>query len=503
MMMTACAAPAAAQTIAQTVQQAQERAAAAADLAARGAAAAAKVDPVAIARATELAAQTLASPAVADAIALAQRVAADATIYTELHPTIIAAERGWTSVYTDLHPVMIEQSRDSAAQRAAEDAAREKERAQREREREGSYYEQGQNALDSGKWDRAVSSFDRVIEMKGTKADAALYWKAYAQNKQGMRAEALATIGALAKEHPKSRYLNDARALEVEVKNGSGQPVNPAMETDEDTKLIVLSQMQPSDDVIPVLQKLLQGTSSPRVKARALFVLAQGNSPKAREVLVNIAKGGSNPDLQMKAVQYLGIHGGRENRAALAEVYASSSDVDLKKRILNSFMVAGDKDRLLNAAQSEQNPELRASAVQQLGVMSASEELWSLYQKESSVDVKRQIIRALFVGGNVTRMSEIAKSDSNPELRLYAVKQLGVMGSRRTGDTLVEIYSSDKDPEVRRAVINGLFVSNNAEALVALARKEQDQSMKKDMVAKLSNMRSKVATDYLLELLNK
>jgi HEAT repeat protein len=465
-------------------------------------------DMAAVQRAAQLAqeraaaaVQAINSPQVADAIALAQRI----RVYTELHPTVIAGERGWTSVFAEGHPWTIDQSRDRdfAAQRAAEDAAREKERAQRDKEREFSAYEQGQNALDSGKWDRAVSYFDRVIETKGAKADAALYWKAYAQNKQGQRTEALATIGVLTKDYPKSRYLGDAKALEVEVKSNSGQPPNPAFETDEETKINILSQVQLTDDMVPVLQKLLQGNSSPRVKARALFVLAQGNSPRAREVLMNIAKGGSNPDLQMKAVQYLGVHGGRENRAALAEIYTSSSDIDLKKRILNSFMVAGDKERLLAAAQSEQNPELRASAVQQLGVMSASEELWSLYQKESSVDVKRQIIRALFVGGNVTRMSEIAKSDANPELRLYAVKQLGVMGSKRTGDTLVEIYSSDKDPEVRRAVINGLFVSDNAEQLVALARKEQDPAMKKDIVSKLSNMRSKVATDYLLELLNK
>jgi hypothetical protein len=56
---------------------------------------------------------------------------------------------------------------------------------------------------------------------------------------------------------------------------------------------------------------------------------------------------------------------------------------------------------------------------------------------------------------------------------------------------------------VRRAVINGLFVSNNAEQLVTLARKEQDPVMKKDMVSKLSNMHSKAATDFLLEILNK
>src|SRR5204862_7973570 len=123
---------------------------------------------------------------------------------------------------------------------------------------------------------------------------------------------------------PKSRYSNDGKALEVEVKNSSGQPVNPAAESDEEMKLIAIQTLanNPSEEAIPILQKVLQGTGSPRLKARALFVLAQSNSPKAREVLVNIAKGNANPDLQMKAVQYLGIHGGRESRAALAEIYS-------------------------------------------------------------------------------------------------------------------------------------------------------------------------------------
>ena len=94
-----------------------------------------------------------------------------------------------------------------------------------------------------------------------------------------------------------------------------------------------------------MLQKVLQGTGSPKLKAQALFVLAQSNSPRAREVLVNIAKGAGNPDLQMRAVRYLGIHGGRESRAALAEIYASSTDVDMKKRILSAFMQGGEKDR--------------------------------------------------------------------------------------------------------------------------------------------------------------
>jgi len=390
------------------------------------------------------------------------------------------------------------------AQREKEDAQREKDRVQREKEREYGFYDAGQQALDSARWDRAVSSFDRVIDLKGAKADAALYWKAYAQNKLGQRPESLATISALAREYPKSRYMSDAKALEVEVKNRSGQSVNPASESDEDLKLIAIQTLanNSSEEAVPILEKVLQGTGSPRLKARALFVLAQSNSPRARDVLVNIAKGNGNPDLQMKAVQYLGVHGGRENRAALSDVYAASTDVDVKKRILSAFMVAGDKERLVSVAQTEKTPELRATAVQQLGNMGAHEELWSMYQRESSVDVKKGIIRALFTGGNATRLAELARGEQNQELRLLAVRNLGIMGSKRNSDVLVEIYNTDKDPEIRKAVINGLFTSGNAEGLVALARKEQDLAMKKDIVSRLSNMRSKAATDYLVEILN-
>ena len=392
------------------------------------------------------------------------------------------------------------------AERARELAERDRERADREREQQNRYYDAGREALDNARWETAVSNFDRVIDMKGTRADAALYFKAYAQNRAGQRADALNTIGVLKRDYPKSRYLEQAKALEVEVRSEAGQPVHPESQSDEELKLLAIQALQNSDpeQAIPMLQKILQGTGSPKLKERALFVLAQSDSPKARDVLVNIAKGtGATPDMQMKAIQYLGIHGGSESRAALADIYRSTADVDVKRRILRALMVAGEKDRLLSVAQTEQNPDLRGEAVRQLGVMGATDELMTMYQKESSIDVKKQILQAMFTGGNATRMIDLARSEQNPELRRIAVRNLGLMGGRQTGAALAEIYSTDKDPAIRGAVIQALFIQNNAESLVALARKEQDPAMKKDIVQKLSLMHSKVATDYLLEILNK
>jgi HEAT repeat protein len=391
----------------------------------------------------------------------------------------------------------------SDEQDSAERSRRDSE--QRERDRETRAYEQARELMDQAKYDRAVERFTEVASMKAARADAALYWKAWSQNKAGQRADALTTLSALERDYAKSRYLTQARQLEAEMRRESGQPARPDSESDDDLKLLAINALLDSnaDQAIPFLQKLLEGTASPKLKSRALFVLAQSNSPKAREVLKGIAKGNAMPELQNKAIDYLGQVGGGESRAALAEIYAASSDVDVKRRILRAFMVGGEKARLLTAAQTEQNPELRGEAVQQLGVMGAHDELWQIYQKETAVDVKKRIIQAMFVGGDVTRLLGLAKTEKDPELRRTAARNLGVMDSKRTSDALVEIYNTEKDPAIRKAAIQGLFQQSNAAALVDLARKEQDPSMKKDLVQKLSVMGGNpAATAYMMELLN-
>ncbi len=379
------------------------------------------------------------------------------------------------------------------------------EREAARKDREESRYEAGQRALEEARWQRAVEQFSSIAAAKGARSDAALYWKAYALDKLGQKAEALAAAAELIKDYPTSKWMSDAKAFEMQVRQSVGQPVRPEAEANEELKLLALQGLQHSDpeQAVPMLEKILQGTQSPRLQERALFVLAQSNSPRARQVLIGVARGTSNPDLQRRAIQYLGVHGSRENREALAQIYAASTDVDVKRRIIRAFGVSGERARVLAAATTESVPEVRAEAVQQLGVMGAHDELWQLYQKESTVPVKKQILQAMFVGGNSARLIELANSESDPELRRAAIRNLGHMGAQRTADALVTIYGREKDIDTRKAVIQALANQNNAEQLVALARKESDPQLRKDIVSRLSHMRSKVALDYLMEILNK
>jgi HEAT repeat protein len=366
-----------------------------------------------------------------------------------------------------------------------------------------SLYQKGQSAIDGRRWDEALQVFTQVAADHGPHAVAALYWEAYALNKLGRREEALAAIKQLRAAHPESRWLDDARALELEVRQNSGEKVSPDAEPDEDLKLFALNGIMNSDPerAIPLLEKFLQGNQSPKLKERALFVLAQSDTPKARQILAQTARG-SNPDLQMKAINYLGVMGSKENRQLLSDLYTGSNDPNVKRAILHAFMVSGDRDHLLQAARSEKNPELRMDAIHQLGISGGQAELWQLYQAEPSVEVKEQILHSMFVGGNGDRLTEVARTEKDPRLRKAAIHSLGIMGEQ-TGPALVSMYGSESDPDIRREIINALFIQGNAKALVALARKETNPQMKKEIVSRLSVMGSKDGTEYLMELLNK
>ena len=400
-------------------------------------------------------------------------------------------------------------------QRAREQAESDREQAQQDRERaraeeranrEDERYERGTEALDEERWDRAIEAFDSVVSTGGRRADAALYWKAYAQRKAGRPADALATLGQLRKTAPQSKYIKEADNLELEIRQTGGQPPAPERESDEDLKLIALNALLTSnaEQAVPMLEKFLGSGASPKLRSRALFVLTQSGSPRGRAVVADIARGKSHPDLQRTAVKYLGLFGGDESRQVLSEIYASTDDVDVKKAVLQAYMTSGNKAGVLAAARGEKSPEMRRAAIRQLGPMGATAELWELYRSDPSTEARKDIIQALFVGGAGDRIAELAKTETNPELRRTAVRTLGLLGRDATGATLVSFFQSDRDPAVRKEALRGLFIQGNAHALVQLARAEKDPEMRREIMQQLSLLGgNKEAMDYMMEILNK
>ena len=388
---------------------------------------------------------------------------------------------------------------------SADKAKDRKERDEARVEREQDRYEAATEALDDHEWRRAITLFTEVARMNGPHADAAVYWAAYAKAKNGDRTDALATLVELRKAFPQSKYVEDAKSLEVEIRQNAGEAVSPEHESDDDVKLMALNGLMNSDPdrAIPILQNILRSPSqSAKMKDRALFVLSQTNSPRTSELLSQIARDGSNRDLQSRALKYLGIMGGENSRKLLEDVDRSSNDLQVKKSVLRSFMISGDRTRLYSLARGEQNPELRADAVRQLGVMGARNELAELYKSETSVEVKKNIIQAMFIGGSADKLGDLARNETNPELRVAAIKSLGLVGGEHSSTILRSLYDSDQNPEVRHAVINALFLHGDAKTLVALGRAEKNPDLRKAIVTKLSIMNSKDAAEFLMDILN-
>jgi len=308
-------------------------------------------------------------------------------------------------------------------------------------------YESGKQALDNHNYEKAVEIFDKVIDSRNpsSRADGAYYWKAYALNKLGKRDEALAALAQLSKQFPQSGWVNDAKALQAEVQQAKGQPVSPENEADEDLRLYAINALMNSDAdrAVPLLETLLNNPKmAPRLKERALFVLAQSRADKAHEIVGRYAKGASNPDLQLIAVQYLGTFRSAESRQLLADVYKSSSDLNVKRSVLRSFEMSRDFEHLAGIAKSEQNVELRSEAIRQLGNLHDDQSVPSLvaiYGSESDKNIKREILNSLANQGAVKQLIECARKESDPELKRDAVRRLSQMKSKEALDYLAEL----------------------------------------------------------------
>src|SRR5947209_7647988 len=239
---------------------------------------------------------------------------------------------------------------------------------------EDELYNEAKDALDDGEYSDAARQFDEAAKLHGRKADAALYWKAYSLNKAGNKAQALTTIAELRKSYPKSNWLRDAGALEQEMR---GAPANPENISDEELKLLALQSLMNSDPekAVPLLEKVIQGNYSSKLKDKALFVLSQSGSDKAQQILMRLAKANNQPDLQKRAIRYMGMNGNGRNRAVLKEIYNSSTDVSVKKTVFQAWLMCGCKDDVSGLARTEKNPELRREAIRYLGMMGGRAEL--------------------------------------------------------------------------------------------------------------------------------
>jgi HEAT repeat protein len=171
--------------------------------------------------------------------------------------------------------------------------------------------------------------------------------------------------------------------------------------------------------------------------------------------------------------------------------------------VLDAYVACDCRKELLAAAQEEHDPELRRDAIQRLGAAGGQAELRQLYKSSTSAEDKEAIIQGFIAEDDIQGLSEVAKTATEARVKAAAIRALGAVGGEQSKAILLEMYAREKDAEVKRSVIEGLFIQDDAHDLIQLARKESDPQLRRHLVQQLSVMDEREAKDYMLEILNK
>lgn len=366
-------------------------------------------------------------------------------------------------------------------------------------------YREAQEAIEDEDWAEASRLFGKLTTGSTGETDAALYWKAYADYKRHEKQQALQGLDRLLKDHPKSSWADDAKILQQDIR-GTGHAVPAPAPTgkkngdDEELKLYALDSLMQMDSAqaVPVLEKILGSpTSSARLKERALFVLSQSDSPKAREILLRTARSGQPMELRKTAIRTLGIAGMTPELKALAG--DTQAPAEVREAVIEAYLISGESDALLQIARSDPDPRMRAKAIQTLGAMGETPLLRQLWSTERDPELREELLRSFGIAGDVEFLTKAAR-DKDPDIREKAIKGLGISGPEARAE-LRKLYGEFSDADDKREVAQAFMVQGDAKSLIELFRAERDPAMKKVIVQQLSVMDDPEANRLLLDLL--
>lgn len=362
-------------------------------------------------------------------------------------------------------------------------------------------YWQGQAALKQSDWTTALQRFveleKQLRKNEPGSVDAALYWEAYTLTQAKRTAEAKNTIERLRREFPESRWSRDADALLARLQPPAKLDAGSVDDDLADTALEGLMSAPP-ERALPILQKLLASQRSIKLKKRALFVLSQLETDGALDVVLDTAKNAREPELRREAIRMLGISGQQTAVERLSELYTASNSASEKQSVIEAWLIAGRNDLVLKAARDESDPAVRRKAIETLGAMQASDELRQLFDATKDAGNRRAIIQSLGVAGNTSALTSIAGNTTLPQNeRVDAIHSLGVAGDHGGQAALVDLYAKADTPALRDAVLQGLLIAGDSDAVTKLYKNARTTDEKKALLRILTAMDDDTAVDLI------
>lgn len=253
--------------------------------------------------------------------------------------------------------------------------------------------------------------------------------------------------------------------------------------------------MTGATDKLETLYATLDSRES-RVAALEAMSMA-GDSTLLRTVL----ESETDPELRRTAIQGVAMQGGKDATGFLESAYRNTASREEKVVLLESLaMLGGGKEIALQVIRDETDPRLQRRAIELLGMLGATEDLNGLYVSLADRDVRRTVLESMMIANDRDGILHVLRTETEPELRVAAIHGLAVVGLGDATEFLAELYGQASLVE-RRAIMESMMMMNDVQGLIALLEQEQDMSLKREMLQLLSAMDSEEATEYLFKLL--
>jgi HEAT repeat protein len=345
-------------------------------------------------------------------------------------------------------------------------------------------FRQGRDLIEKEDWAAAAAKFQGYVAQypKSKEADAALYWLAYALKKQGKFQDAEQTLERLTGEFPRSTWVDDARAMQVEIAPQVGRRVDPEGLADDELKMVALQslfQADPARAAAYVAEILKPGSKASReLKETAVSLLGNHGGPEATAMLLDIARAQPDPDLRAVAIHRLGQNSGEGVVDELSKIYAAEQDSDVKGQVLHAFSQMNSPRAyaaLLEVARAGGDTELRQTAIHWLGQRNESQaldDLMRLMSAERDDEVRGSILHAFSQMNDPraqARLLEVARGGGyGTDLRATAIHWVGQRQGDAVVDELLSIFRADRNEEIRGAVLHALSQQRGPRARAAL-----------------------------------
>jgi HEAT repeat protein len=408
-------------------------------------------------------------------------------------------------------------------------------------------YQEARAALARGDNRQAARLFRRIVdeEPDSEYAPDALYWQAFALYRvggSGALDNALAALDLQRERYPDAATRGDADALAVrirgvlarggdadaaqrvyEVAGGPGdyevtEGDCPDEETDVRIAAINALMEMDAERALPILEKVLarRDECSATLRRKAVFIVADGESPRATDILLEVAR--TDPDAEVRGQAVFWLSEVEDERAvdALEQILQESGDNELREKALvalseNDSERAGEILRRY-ALDSGQPEEIREKALFWLAEREGGGDatfLRELYGRVESESLKEKILFAASESedaGAVEWLFEIAGDPGQSmELRKKALFWAGESDIETVEPRLLGLYDRVQEPELKDQL---LFVYGELDSpaaidkLFQIARSESDPELQKKALFWLGESDDPRVAAFLEELIS-